>query len=200
MTVGQLSRHPVTRASRLRHHPHLLLCTADTTIGIETGGKISGCVLVRPVKVLKDIPFTKLQFGEATVADLRAKSLNLLVNVWFGKPAEAAPTIYAAYGKPTDVTMEMESLYFSDSVAGAKLTYYSASSWVETSAMTLTNAGQFQLKSGSLITSADKFDINIAGNGIYYMVIAISPVTISPSAAGSSTNVVFKPGEFLYLS
>jgi len=93
--------------------------TADTTIGIETGGKISGCVLVRPVKVLKDIPFTKLQFGEATVADLRAKSLNLLVNVWFGKPAEAAPTIYAAYGKPTDVTMEMESLYFSDSVAGA---------------------------------------------------------------------------------
>lgn len=173
---------------------------ASTTIGVESGGKISGCSLVRAIKVIKGVPFTKLQFGESTVADLREKSLNLLCNVWYGKPAEAAPTVYAAYGKPTEATMEMDDFYFSDSVTGAKLTYYGGSSWVEGSAMTLVNAGQFLLKSGSLYTSADKFDVNIEGNGIFYLIIAIAPVTISPAAAGTSTNVVFKPGEFLYLS
>jgi hypothetical protein len=173
---------------------------ANTTIGVESGGKVSGCALVRAIKVINGVPFTKFQFGESIVADLRLKSLNLLVNVWYGKPAEAAPTVYAAYGKPTAETMELESFYFSSAVDGAKLTYYPVNSWVESAAMTLFNAGQFLLKSGSLITSADKFDINITGNGIYYMIIAVAPVTISPASAGASTNVVFKPGEFLYLS
>lgn len=173
---------------------------ASTTIGVESGGKISGCAIVRAIKVVKGVSFTKLQFGESTVADLRDKSLNLMCNVWVGKPSEASPTVYAAYGKPSDATMQMEDFYFSDAVTGAKLTYYAASSWVETSAMTLVNAGQFLLKSGSLYTSSDRFDINIEGNGIYYLIVAVAPVTISPAAAGASTNVVFKPGEFLYLS
>jgi hypothetical protein len=174
---------------------------AETTIGIESGGKISGCAMVRAVKLLKGFPFTKLYFGEATVVDLRLKSLNLLCNVWYFKPTETSPSAFAGYGKPTDATLAMEDFWFSDSVTGVKLTYNAANpSWVETPALTLTNAGQFLLKSGSLYTSSDFFPVSLTGQGIFYMIVTVAPVTISPAAAGASTNAIFKPGEFLYLS
>lgn len=174
---------------------------AETTIGVESSGKISGCAMVRAVKLLKDLPFTKLYFGEATVVDLRLKSLNLLCNVWYGKPTETSPSAFAGYGKPTDAALAMEDFWFKDSVTGVKLTYNAANpSWVETPAYTLVNAGQFLLKSGSLYTSADSFPISMEGTGPYYIIVTVAPVTISPAAAGASTNAIFKPGEFLYLS
>ena len=97
---------------------------AETVIGVEAAGKVSGCVMVRAVKLLKGLPFTKLSFGEVTVVDLRLKSLNLLCNVWYGKPIETSPTASSGYGKPTDASLAMEDFWFKDSVTGAKLTYY----------------------------------------------------------------------------
>lgn len=173
---------------------------AETTIGVESG-KVSGCVMVRGVKLLAGYPFTKFSFGESTVVDLRLKSLNLLVNVWYGKPIETTPSYLRGYGSPTSASMCNEDFWFSNSVTGVKLQWQATNNtWTESPDLTLLHGGQFLLKSGSLYTGADAFPVNIAGTGIYYMIVTVAPVTMSPASAGASTNAIFKPGEFLYLS
>jgi hypothetical protein len=172
---------------------------AETLIGVESGGKISGCTCVRVIKLINGEPITTLQFGEAVLCDLAGKQLNLHVNVWYGKLAETTPAFSMGYGTPADATMKNENLYFSDSISGAKLKAYSTS-WIESAEMTLTHAGQFTLRSGKQYTSSDVFPVSISGAGIYCLIVAVAPSTISNAAAGATTNVIFKPGEFLYLS
>jgi hypothetical protein len=168
-------------------------------VGVTADPYVYGALAVRYVGMSAEETFTKVSFGDATPLNSAGKTVRFLMSIWAGDATVLPATSYTQNFPTYTITGYTQwQLFRGSSPITMDNSYGAPNPAVANTAWPLSLVGQHILE-GRDYTSADLFDIQLAGPGIKVVVVAIAPIAYW-GTVGAGTQATFKPGASLYLS
>jgi len=168
------------------------------TIGVDTGGKVYGGLVIRYLSVLDTAVYSKLKFSNADLLPLSGKTFRCKLCVWVGDENQSTSNRNTLYYPLVDETGIQQRELFSGIGSPTVATYYYGGPGADGTPWTFTKVGDHELQ-GVDYTDNDIFSVNITGGGLKVVLVTLSPITYW-GTIGSDTYTTWKPGPLLYLS
>jgi len=168
--------------------------STGATIGVDTGGKVTGSLMIRYIGMGTADTYDALWFDTDTLLPLAGKTVNFRMVIW-----AASTSLLATVFVKADVTGLLQSELYRGYGTPSLVTQLQTSSAAATdqAAWTLAKIGEVTL-SGIDYTAAHRFPITLTGGGRKALIIAVMPIHYW-GTVGTDTKAVFKPGAQIYL-